>query len=376
MHLISGKSINEIALAVWQKILNEGGISDNRNSSTMGGIKCIYDCSIVLENPRARHLSLDGRKNNIFAVIGEMFWVMAGREDTEYLLNFIPRANDFSDDGKTWRAAYGSRMYEYGQLQSCIDKFIDDGLYTRQAMFTLWHPEKDTKFMLKEKYNLEKTKDTPCNQWVQFWVDVNTHELNMKVIQRSGDAIWGTLNINLPEFSLLHEFVLQQIQKTYPQVILGKYHHSVTNLHIYDATSQQAIDAVSNPDNFFTSEFVAAKSVFPETLDKTKIFFNDICEFITSQSGDIDFNISRLNTIFEYHNVKKEDNLLYVYAYLTRIFIVSKRNGFKKSDNSYKDNVVVLPNNFSEFADIMNCVKKSPFLNFTYKYKFANGEMY
>jgi hypothetical protein len=65
-----------------------------------------------------------------------------------------------------------------------------------------------------------------------------------------------------------------------------------------------------------------------------------------------------------------------VYAYLTRIFIVSKRNGFKKSDNSYKDNVVVLPNNFSEFADIMNCVKKSPFLNFTYKYKFANGEMY
>lgn len=355
MKIIEGNTINEIALKSWDLILNSGATSTNRNSAVMGGISAEYDVSLIWENPRARHLYLDGRKNNIFATLAEIFWVMAGREDTEYLMNFIPRANDFSDDQKTWRAAYGSRMYEYGQLSSLIDKFTSDGLYTRQAMLTLWHPEKDTKDMLKEKYGLDKTKDTPCNQWLQFWVDARDNKLNMKVIQRSGDAIWGTLNINLPEFSVLHEFVLQMVNKNYPEVTLGSYNHSVTNFHIYDATSQQAKDALSNTTerNFIENEKI---SVFPETLDSTKMFFNEICELILTGS-----TTDNIELLFAEFNVPTENNIIFDYVVVVNSFLKSKNSGFK---NANKSKNIVIPECCLTSKDFIDAVNQSPFRNF------------
>lgn len=362
MLVIEGNSINEIALKSYDAILN-GAVSDNRNSGTMGNIHVQYDVSLILKEVKNRHLYLHGRKNNIFATFAEMFWVMAGREDIDYLMNFIPRANLYSDDGLTWRAAYGSRMYEYGQLQSLIDKFKDDGLYTRQAMLTLWHPEKDTKSMLKEKYNLEKTLDTPCNQWIQFWVDANTNNLNMKVIQRSGDAIFGTLGINLPEFSYLHEMVYQYVKEIYPQVNLGYYNHSVTNFHIYEATSQQAVDVLADDRNKALINCSNNKpAVFPKELEKTKAFFNDICEYIVSERVDYTRLIARLIDIFTYYEVSVFDNITFDYAIFTKIWLMSKRNGFKNATK--EENKVYIPDICYDSDDLSQAVSNNCFKNF------------
>lgn len=361
MHIIYGNTINEIALKSWNLIFETGNTSTNRNAASLGGINVAYDVSILMENPRSRHLYLNGRKNNIFAVFGEMFWVMAGREDTEYLMNFIPRANDFSDDGKTWRAAYGSRWYEYGQLQNLVDKFVDDGLYTRQAMLTLWHPEKDTKEMLQEKYGLEKTKDTPCNQWLQFWVEAGTNELNMKVIQRSGDAIWGTLNINLPEFSFLHEFVYQMVKQTYPEVKLGKYHHSVTNFHIYEATAQQAKDAVDTYKYYAMSNFTenVKPAVFPTSVTKMKQFFNNICEIVVDENPNAS---DRIRNIFNFFEVPMEDNIVYDYVIFTRAWMASKRAGYKNATK--EENEISVPVFCKTSKDLIQAIENSPFRNF------------
>src|SRR5690348_6824007 len=64
----------------------------------------------VLERPQERCLVTPRRRNNIFATIAETMWVLAGRNDLAFLTRYLPRAQDFSDDGQIWRAAYGPRL--------------------------------------------------------------------------------------------------------------------------------------------------------------------------------------------------------------------------------------------------------------------------
>lgn len=63
-----------------------------------------------IKSPLERVIVTPHRNNSIFALIAETFWVLGGRNDLGYLTHYLPRASDFSDDGKTWRAAYGPRL--------------------------------------------------------------------------------------------------------------------------------------------------------------------------------------------------------------------------------------------------------------------------
>lgn len=99
---------------------------------------------IELSNPRARHVQLHGRKNNIFATVAETFWVMAGMDVLDpYMSTYLPRAKDYSDDGVTWYGAYGVRMHEHDQVQSVINTFKNEGLDTRRAVLSIYHADKD-----------------------------------------------------------------------------------------------------------------------------------------------------------------------------------------------------------------------------------------
>lgn len=70
--------------------------------------------NISVERPTERVVLMPHRKNNIFAQVAETLWVIQGRSDMDYLTHYLPRAIDFSDDGKTWRAAYGPRLRRWG----------------------------------------------------------------------------------------------------------------------------------------------------------------------------------------------------------------------------------------------------------------------
>lgn len=75
-----------------------------------GNTKELTSVSISVSNPTERVLILPYRNNNIFATIAETLWVMSGRNDIEFLSFYLPRAIEFSDDGKAWRAGYGPRI--------------------------------------------------------------------------------------------------------------------------------------------------------------------------------------------------------------------------------------------------------------------------
>ena len=362
MQIIKGRNINQIVYNSLKEITTNGYRTQSRN----GDVLAIYDNELILENPKSRHLMLKGRTNNFFATLAECFWVMSGKDDIDYLSFFIPRAPLYSDDNKTWRAAYGERMYAYNQLQNIIDVFTEEGITSRRGVMSLLFPNRDTKESLKSKYNLTSTKDTPCNNWLNFFITPDK-KLNLKVSQRSGDIIFGTGNINLPEFTLLQEWMLQQLKEIDKDLTLGYYHHSVTNLHLYDFNGKQGYDVLDKPqiltrDNYDNIEF-------PSGVNSTKEFFSEFVDFISNiinyfpETSNYNSQISLLNKIFDNHSVTRENNLLYSYAQVILAYTINKLIKIKNLNISTDVNSITVDISiFSE--EYQQAVKFNKFLNF------------
>ena len=68
----------------------------------------------VLTDPQCRWIQTPERRMNTFASCFETLWVLSGSNDIDLLKRVLPRAPDFSDDGKTWRAGYGKRLLRFG----------------------------------------------------------------------------------------------------------------------------------------------------------------------------------------------------------------------------------------------------------------------
>lgn len=188
---------------------------------------------IVLERPWRREVLVPGRRANIVAQIAETMWVLAGRNDVEFLGHYLPRAKDFSDDGVTWRGGYGPRLRrwtdfstssqeEVDQIKHIVDLLRGDPL-TRRAVVSIYDPARDTL----------PGKDIPCNDFLSF-ISRNGR-LDLSVFVRSNDLVWGWSGINAFEWSALQEIVAGLLGME-----VGSLVFNTTSLHVYDRHWQKA----------------------------------------------------------------------------------------------------------------------------------------
>ncbi|MGY3927467.1 thymidylate synthase [Aeromonas simiae] len=328
MHVVYGDNINSVIVNAIEKIFSDGVNTSSRNGEAL----TLHDVSIILNNPRSRHLNLSGRKNNIFATFAETLWVLAGmNEIAPYLSFFVPRAKEYSDDGIIWRAAYGERLYAYGQIDNVIKQFKCEGIYTRRAVISLYMPNRDTSESLLE-VNLENSLDIPCNNLIHFFVTPDK-KLNIKITQRSGDLIFGVSHINIFEFGLLQEFVLFMLQKEVDsELTLGYLHQSITNLHIYKEKINQAKDILFNKDKQDLDIKNHDNIYFASSPQETKKLLHDIVSFIenkiiisTPDLPPIEQSRIEMKSIFSHYNVDYNGNLLWGYCDATLAYVYQKR---------------------------------------------------
>lgn len=194
--------------------------------SRAGKTKEMTHVSITLQHPWRREILVHHRKPSIAAQIAETMWVISGQNDIGWLANYLPRALDFSDDGKTWRAGYGKRIRRWtvdGAYSGPVDQLAyvvntlqrDPG--SRQAVISIWDPIVDTK----------PGKDIPCNDWLSF--SIRDGRLDLMVAIRSNDAIWGWSGINAFEWSALQEIVAGLVGAE-----MGSLHFATTSFHTYE----------------------------------------------------------------------------------------------------------------------------------------------
>jgi thymidylate synthase len=189
--------------------------------SRAGRTRELRHVGITLTDPLAREILVPGRRVNLAAQIAETAWVLAGRNDIEWLSHYMPRARDFSDDGKTWGSGYGPRLRAWhgtDQLAYIVDLLRKDP-DTRQAVAVLWDPDVDTE--------PGPRKDRACNNWLNF--SARGGVLDLHVAVRSNDLMWGFSGINAFEWSVLLEVVAGLTGLT-----AGSLHFSTTSLHLYE----------------------------------------------------------------------------------------------------------------------------------------------
>lgn len=204
-----------------KKIVKNGVDVSARGQKT----KELLSQRVKIQNPLQRVIVTPHRNNNIFATIAETVWVLSGRNDLNYLSRYLPRAVDFSDDGKVWRGGYGPRLRNWrgiDQVQEIV-RILNTQKETRRAVIIIYDPVED----------FIDSKDIPCNNWLQFLIRDNKLHLNVTV--RSNDLIWGFTGINTFEWSVLHEMVAYW---TGVSVCTATYF--IGSLHLYERHFRRA----------------------------------------------------------------------------------------------------------------------------------------
>lgn len=249
--------------------IREHGIESDPGNAEINtdGTRFLDGVTITVSDIRDRWLSVEGRNSSAIAAIGETFWVLAGRNDLKFLSRVLPRAANFSDDGETWRGAYGPRLYGNGQLDSVISR-LRKNPNTRQAYLTIYDPALDSdEGLAKHSETGEaKTKDMICNLALLFTIVEG--RLNLTVINRSQDVLWGMSSINFIEFSILQEVIAQVLG-----VEVGYYKLFSNNLHYYNnEISQKQLGKITKDTQ-----------VLEHGMHQDKILFSN--EIVEEQNG-------------------------------------------------------------------------------------------
>lgn len=180
---------------------------------------------VQIENVRDRYLIVPSRNNNVFASIAESMWVIAGRNDLEYLSAYLPRANAFSDDGKTWRAGYGPRLRNWNGVDQLAEvaAILRTDPSSRRAVAAIYDPDRD----------FVQSNDIPCNNWLHFMI--REGHVDLHVAARSTDIWWGFSGINAFEWSLLLEMMSFWLGREPGQLVLF-----TSSMHLYKRHFEKA----------------------------------------------------------------------------------------------------------------------------------------
>jgi len=206
--------------------------------------------STVYLEPRERVLFHEWRDGNPFFHFYESLWMLAGRRDIAPLTRYAKQLFEYSDDGLTQNAAYGHRWRQAHPCQTPDGIRSSDQLWliatalrknplSRQEVLQIWDPWLDLG---------TRTKDHACNLTATFQVGVSGN-LDMVVLCRSNDAVWGCYGANAVHFSVLLEYMSLRVG-----VPVGTYTQVSVNLHAYDKTAEALYqygtrdeDSVANP---------------------------------------------------------------------------------------------------------------------------------
>jgi len=216
-------------LDIYRKIMETGNELSPRGLL----VKEIENANYTLP-PYVRFSNFEARKLNLNYIKREFLWYLKGdRYDTS-----------ITEHASMWKgliSADGGINSNYGQY---INKQFDNVIDTLKV-------DKDSRrasiMILSSTHLLSKTPDYPCTYSLNF--RIRNNRLNMTVHMRSQDAIFGMGN-DAPAFSMVQEMVYVTLRDTYPELVMGIYHHFADSLHIYEKHFKMVQKIIKSPSSF------------------------------------------------------------------------------------------------------------------------------
>ena len=164
----------------------------------------------------------------------EAAWILSGDNRLSTVGPYAKHLHRFSDDGLTFRGAYGPKFIDQeGYVVETLDADPD----SRQAVMTLWRERP------------RPTKDVPCTVALQ-WL-VRNGRLHCITTMRSSDA-WMGWPYDVHTFSMMSAHVLLSLQHKNPRwkdVVLGDLFLTAGSQHLYEKNFEAATIVVANRDD-------------------------------------------------------------------------------------------------------------------------------
>ena len=193
---------------LYDKIMSLG---EERN-----GTKTLHNVLIELQSPGDNSIKTAWRKWNKSYAQYEFEWYLSGNPNAEEISKKAKIWASMMDHNGNVNSNYGYQWQRNDQLTKVINMLKTDPL-TRRASISLYDG--------KELDLYEN--DTICTYAINFYIDRNK-KLSMQVMMRSNDLVFGFCNDQYC-FSELQHIVANALK-----LPVGKYHHYVCNLHIYE----------------------------------------------------------------------------------------------------------------------------------------------
>ena len=289
MEVINCRNVNDGFIKALDKIETEHIVLESRAGEVM---EFPTPVTTVYKNPTERVLFEEIRDANPFFHFMESVWMLAGRNDLEYVVNYNKRMSEYSDDGVTLHGAYGYRWikhFTFDQLDIIV-KRLKDNPDDRRCVLQMWDPKVDLN---------RDGVDVPCNTAIYF--KVRDGKLNMTVSNRSNDVIWGTFGANVVHMSMLQEYVARSIG-----VKVGVYNQVSDSFHVYtnifiDMWKKLAEDDVFDfysMRNYINPYVNKALTPYPLMKVEKEIWDKDLIKFLNRKPfGDRNFKDSFFNKV-------------------------------------------------------------------------------
>lgn len=220
MYVITERNVQAVLPLAVDLLLREGVERPSRNGPVL---TLTAPVTTLYLRPEERVMLWPQRDANPFFHLLESLWMLAGRNDVKLVADLVPGMKNFSDDGRTFNAAYGFRWREHfgeDQLLWAIEELRRDPT-TRRVVIGIWDGAREP------VASREGSKDLPCNLAVHLQIG-HDDRLDMTVFNRSNDIVWGAYGANAVHFSMLQEFVARAIGRE-----VGRYWQVSDNWHGY-----------------------------------------------------------------------------------------------------------------------------------------------
>jgi thymidylate synthase len=185
---------------------------------------------VVVNNARNNIITHPQRDLNYRFMIAEWLWIQSGREDLAWIAQFNKQITQFSDDGKTFRGAYGPRFRkQIGNVVELLKRDPD----SRQAVVAIFN---DTDLV-------GTTRDVPCTLSLQLFIrnDSNKFPRVHGVMTMRSNDLWLGFPYDFFNFSQITNSIAGELGIT-----VGSFTLQAGSSHVY-ATDYDKVREVLEP---------------------------------------------------------------------------------------------------------------------------------
>lgn len=188
----------------------------NNTGKKRSNTKYLRNVCFTIKKPQQNIISTPWRLWSHKYAHTEWLWYLKATRSIESIKDHAKLWSVIQNANGEVNSNYGWQWNRSNQLEYVINELKRDK-NTRRAVLTIYDA--------KENHIFEK--DTPCTLSIHF--DIEDNKLNMNVVMRSNDLVFGFCNDQYC-FSELMKLVASSIDG----ITIGEYNHFVHNMHIYE----------------------------------------------------------------------------------------------------------------------------------------------